>query len=310
MKKISVIIPFYNEEGNIQKIYEEVNAVRRKCESCYEFEILFMDNHSSDQSFSQASSFANVDPACKVLRLSRNFGYQSNILAGFMNCTGDAAIQLDADGEDDPALIPEFIAEWERGFKVVYGVRRRRVEGLFLSLQRKVFYRLLNALSEVHIPHDAGDFRLIDRCVIEALKKFPEANPFLRGLIAYVGFDQVGIVYDRRPRYSGVSKFSWWDYVRLAWSSVTSFSPKPLDIATYMGLTLSLASFAGAIFYFTLYVLGTVSVRGFTTLILVQLCLAGVQLLCIGLTGKYIGAIFEQVKRRPRSIVERSSSGE
>jgi glycosyltransferase involved in cell wall biosynthesis len=304
MKKLSVVIPFFNEEENLRKIYGELKAVRETSLANYEFEILLMDNHSTDRSFQIASEIAGQDSSCKVLRLSRNFGYQANILTGLLKCTGDAAVQLDADGEDDPALIPSFVEKWENGYQVVYGVRLHRVESALASFQRKVFYRILNSLSTVPIPVDAGDFRLIDRQVLEVLKHFREANPYLRGLIAYAGFNQIGVSYKRRKRYSGKSKFLWWDYFSLAWIGITSFSSKPLQFTTWLGFLLSVFSFLAALFYLSLFVLGRVKVAGFTTTILLQLFLTGVQLLSIGLIGKYIAAIFDEVKSRPRSIVE------
>ena len=303
-KKISVVIPFFNEVESLQIVYEELLAVRRNELVDYDFEIVLMDNHSTDGSFELASELAARDVETKVVRLSRNFGYQSNILAGYMQSSGDAVVQLDADGEDNPALIAEFIRVWEQGYQVVYGIRRRRAENILLTAQRKIFYRLLNFLSTVPIPIDAGDFRLIDRQVVDILGSFKESKIYLRGLIAFAGFNQKGIPYDRRPRHRGVSKFSWFEYMALAWTGIASFSSKPLKIVTWLGIILSVISFCGCIFYLALYALVGVPARGFTTMILVQLLLAGVQLLCVGLMGSYIGLIFEEVKGRPRAIVE------
>jgi dolichol-phosphate mannosyltransferase len=267
-----------------------------------------MDNHSTDGSFEVAKRLAAEDPEIRVIRLSRNFGYQANILTGLLSCKGDAAIQLDADGEDDPALIPAFVREWEKGTQVVYGVRKQRVEGILRQLERKIYYRVVRAISTVPIPVDAGDFRLLDRKVLEALRLFPESNPYLRGIIAYSGFSQVGIDYSRRARFAGESKFSTWDLIRFAWDGITSFSRKPLMIASWSGFALSTLSFVGALFYgFFHFVVGT-KLPGFTTLVLIQLFLAGVQLLCIGVLGAYLARIFDEVKARPRSIVEREIS--
>jgi glycosyltransferase involved in cell wall biosynthesis len=308
-RKISVVIPFYNEVENIHRIYDELSEIRRGILSAYDFEIVFMDNHSTDGSFGLAVEIAACDVGVKVVRLSRNFGYQANILQGYLHSTGDAVLQLDADGEDDPKLIPEFVRHWEEGYKVVYGIRRKRSESLWLTTQRRFFYRLINAISTVPIPVDAGDFRLMDRQVIDALATFKESQIYLRGLIAYAGFSQKGIVYDRRPRFRGVSKFNWYGYVALAWTGISSFSSKPLRIVTWLGTVLSAVSFLGCLFYLALYVVVGVPARGFTTLILVQLLLAGVQLLCVGLMGSYIGFIFEEVKRRPQAFVESVHAG-
>ena len=303
-KKLSVIIPFFNEEMNLARILDETLAVFRSSLAAYGFEIIFMDNHSSDGSFMVACALAQKHPEVKVIRLSRNFGYQANILTGYLHCTGDAAVQLDADGEDDPVLIAELVKEWEAGHEVVYGVRRKREEGPFIRLQRAVFYRILRSLSSIPMPLDAGDFRLVDRKVIEVLRLCREANPYLRGLISFAGYRQKGMPYDRRPRFDGISKFSWWDYFSLALDGITSFSKKPLAIASWLGLLFAATSFLGAVFYFLFHFIVGTNLPGFTTLILVNLFLAGIQLLCFGIIGSYIGRIFDETKARPRSLVE------
>lgn len=302
-KTISIIIPFFNEEENIQRIYEELNEARSATLSGYDFEILFMDNHSSDKSFAVACKLAEQDPSVTVLRLSRNFGYQSNILTGFLNCTGDAAVQLDADGEDDPMIIARFVEYWEKGFDVVYGVRRQRVEGGLITFQRKLFYRILSSLAAVDIPVDAGDFRLLSRNVLEGLRQCPERGLYIRGMISYLGFEQIGIPYDRRPRYKGVSKFNWWGYMTLAVEGITAFSKKPLMLAVWAGLGLAVLSFIAGFVYLVLFLTLKITVPGFTTLVILILFLAGVQLICMGILGLYIGTIFEEVKQRPRSLI-------
>ena len=309
-KKLSVIIPFYNEEDNLKRIYDELMHVRAGELAAYDFEIILMDNHSTDKSFALASEIAAMDNSVTTIRLSRNFGYQVNILTGFLNCTGDAAVQLDADGEDDPALIAKFVEHWEKGFEVVYGVRRQRVEGGFVTLQRKIFYRLLASLSSVDIPLDAGDFRLLGRNVLEGLRRCPERGLYLRGIISYLGFDQVGVPYDRRPRYRGISKFSWWGYVALALDGITAFSRKPLMLAVWVGIGLAVLSFLTGIVYLVLFLTARITVPGFTTLVILVLFLAGVQLICIGILGIYVGSVFEEVKQRPRGIIERIVSSE
>lgn len=305
-KTLSVVIPYHNEARNLAKISREVISVYRSHLQEFDLEIVFMDNHSTDGSQIVVADICAAHPEikAKIVRLSRNFGYQANVIAGLIHCTGDAAVQLDADGEDDPALIPSLVQHWKHGYKVVYGIRKKRHEGALITLQRKIFYRLINYLSSIPIPLDAGDFRLLDRQVIEAIKTFEESNPYLRGLIAYAGFNQIGIQYDRRPRYQGDSKFSWWEYVKLAVDGITSFSHKPLNIAVWVGLIFSIASFAGVLFYLWLYFYYGVGIAGFTTLILVHLFLAGTQLMFFGILGAYVGRIFDEVKRRPRSIVE------
>jgi glycosyltransferase involved in cell wall biosynthesis len=304
MKKISIIIPFYNEKENLPRIYDELSKAVHLVTD-YQFEILLMDNHSNDGSEGVALSLCQNDNRLKYFRQSRNFGYQINILSGYLQCSGHAAIQLDADGEDDPLLIKEFISSWEKGYKVVYGVRKKRVENIFVSFQRKVFYRLLRSLSEVDIPVDAGDFRLVDRQVIEALRGFKESTPYIRGLLSYAGFSQLGIPYERRSRYSGESKFSWWDYCVMAWGAITSFSKAPLVLIGWIGFFLCATSFILGLGYLAMFLLDRIVVQGFTTLILIFLFFSGVNLLCLGILATYVGRVFDEVKARPRQFWEK-----
>lgn len=305
MKTLSVVIPFYNEAENLPLIYAELKAFMESHKGRYEFEVLLMDNRSTDSSFAVAHDIASQDPRVRCLRQSRNFGYQANILAGFFESRGDAVVQLDADGEDDPRIIGEFLKKWEEGKLVVYGVRTHRVESWLLRWQRKIFYRVISTVSSVNLPLDAGDFRLLDRKVVEALKEFPERNLYLRGMIAYSGFSQFGIPYERRPRWKGQSKFSWFDYLSLAVTGITSFSSKPLFLVLWVGAALSVLSFLGFLFYLGLWLFGGIPVQGFTTLVLLLLGLAGVNLLCVGAIGRYVGAIFDEVKARPRYILDK-----
>ena len=309
-KTISILIPFYNEKENLPQILKELNIVVSKLSGKYNFEVMLLDNHSSDGSHEICLKLLknNNENKIRLIRQSRNFGYQANILAGYINCLGDCAIQLDADGEDDPSLIPDFIEKWEEGHQVVYGVRLARKESLILTLQRKIFYRILHSLSELEIPVDAGDFRLVDRRVIDVLKGLKEANPYIRGLLSYIGFNQIGIPYKRRNRYAGISKFSWFDYMKLSWDAITSFSKKPLTFIALIGLTVSILSVLSIASYLALYLSNQIPVKGFTTLILFISFFSGVQLLSLGVVAIYIGRIFDEVKKRPVGIVERSDS--
>ena len=210
-KKISIIIPFFNEKKNLPLILTEVKKLI-EIENNYDFELLLMDNNSDDGSSLIAKDELKNFKNSKYLKLSRNFGYQANIKAGYDYCTGDAAVQLDADGEDDPAIISEFIREWEKGFDVVYGVRETRQENIFLTFLRNLFYSFLRKFSEIDIPDKAGDFRLINRKVINFLINFEEKNLYLRGLISFIGFKQKGLNYDRKKRFTGNSKISLFKY--------------------------------------------------------------------------------------------------
>ena len=304
MKTVSILVPFFNEEANLLLHLSELFAFVDALHARYAFEILLLDNHSADGSAAIARQMVASRSDVRFIRQSRNFGYQANILTGYEECLGDCAVQLDADGEDDPKLILDFLKKWEEGYKVVYGVRIKRAESWFLTLQRKAFYRLLSSLSETPIPIDAGDFRLVDREAIEALKRCPESNIYLRGLLSYVGFKQIGVPYARRPRHFGVSKFTWFDYFSFAWDGITSFSRKPLFFIAALGLGVSVLSGGFFVLYLALNLFGQIPIRGFTTLIGFQLFLSGVQLLCLGVVAVYVGRIFEEVKRRPRYIIE------
>ena len=201
-KKISIIIPFFNEKNNLPLILAEVRKLV-EIEKNYEFELLLMDNNSDDGSYTIAKNELKNFENSKYFKLSRNFGYQANIKAGYDKCTGDAPVQLDADGEDDPAIISKFIRQWEKGFEVVYGIREKRHEFFFLTFLRNFFYSFLRKFSEVDIPNKAGDFRIIDRKVINFLKKLDEKNLYLRGLISFIGFKQKGLNYERKKRFTG-----------------------------------------------------------------------------------------------------------
>jgi glycosyltransferase involved in cell wall biosynthesis len=304
MKKISILVPFYNEEESLPIHLNEIFAFIKTLDTRYQFEILLLDNHSSDRSSEFAKNASLTHPFIRWIRHSRNFGYQANILSGYKECTGDCAVQLDADGEDDPMIISKFISNWENGYKVVYGVRIKREESWFMTLQRKLYYRLLAAISDVPIPVDAGDFRLVDRTVVNVLNNFTESNVYIRGLLSYAGFKQVGIPYARRPRHFGVSKFSYLNYLSLGLDGVTSFSKKPLSFIAIFGLGLSLLSGVLFCIYIGLYLVGKIQVQGFTTLLAFQLLFSGVQLLSIGVVAIYIGRVFDEVKKRPHYVIE------
>lgn len=303
-RKISIIVPVYNEGENIDLIYERVRALFAGNLARYQLELIFSDNASSDDSFHRIRALSARDERVRGIRLSRNFGFQANILSGMVNATGDAVVQLDADGEDPPEVIPSLVAKWEEGFDVVYGIRTNRQESPLLTMQRKIFYRILKAVADINVPVDAGDFRLIDRRVVRVLReRFKEHNPYLRGLISYAGFRQAGVPYAREARAAGISKFSFWSYMSLAFDALTSFSRLPLRLVSFIGVVISMLSFVALICYLVLYFAGMIPVRGFATLILVMLLAGGLQLLSLGLVGEYICRIFDEVKGRPRTIV-------
>jgi len=307
MKTISVVVPVFNEGENINLIYKAIVEFFENNLSNYKLEIIFSDNCSDDDSYSRIVDLSKLDERVKGIRLSRNFGYQANILTGYLNARGDAVVQMDSDGEDPPSVILEFVRCWEKGYKVVYGIRISRQESQLMQFQRKLFYSLLNYITSLHLPPGAGDFRLLDRAVVEALcERFGERDLYLRGLVSFIGFRQIGIPYHRGKRIVGPSKFSYLEYFHLAWDAITAFSQVPLRLISSIGSVVSGISALAMLFYFGLYFSGNVPVKGFTTLILILLFVSGVQLLSLGILGEYIARIFNEVKARPRSIVTES----
>ena len=305
-KLLSIVVPVFNEEDNVVPLYTAVNQVMTTLADRYDHEFIFTDNHSTDQTFQRLELLAREDKRVRIFRFSRNFGFQRSILTGYLRARGDAAIQLDCDLQDPPELIPEFTRLWEAGHQVVYGVRRSRKESWWIQATRKLFYRLIDLLSEDSLPHDAGDFRLLDRCVLEELRRFEDYQPYLRGTIATLGFDQVGIPYDRAERLRGESKFSLPELTRLATDGILNHSIVPLRLATYTGLAVSLLTFLGILVYISgKLFFGQAWPAGFattTTLILLSLSLNS---LFLGIIGEYLGRIYQQVKKRPLTIIER-----
>lgn len=303
---ISICVPVYNEEENIEPLYGALVPVMAQVSDRYDFELLFTDNHSSDRTFEVLERLARRDSRVRVMRFSRNFGFQRSILTAYISARGAAAVEIDCDLQDPPALILEFIHKWESGYRVVYGVRSARKESWWMNLTRGVFYRLIDSLSEDELPLDAGDFRLVDRCVLEELRKFEDYQPYLRGTIAALGFDQIGIPYDRAERQHGESKFSFRELMGLALDGILNHSVVPLRIATYLGLAIS-GSTLVAIFGYLIgrVVLGKNWPPGFASIVVLILGSLSLNALFLGIIGEYLGRIYRQVKRRPLTIIER-----
>jgi glycosyltransferase involved in cell wall biosynthesis len=304
-KMLTILVPVYNEGPNIQPLYDALRPVLAELEHRYDTELLFTDNHSTDETFDHLERLSQLDPRVRVLRFSRNFGFQRSILTGYLNARGDAAIQIDCDLQDPPELLVEFVKRWEAGSRVVYGVRRGRKEGVPITLLRKVFYRLIDALSEDKLPLDAGDFRLVDRAVLNELAKMDDAHPYLRGAIAAMGFQQEGLVYDRAERLRGQSKFDFGSLMRLALDGILNHSIVPLRLATYTGLAVSLLTFLGLLAYVGGRLLfGQTWPAGFTTVTVLVLLSISLNALFLGVIGEYLGRIYQQVKKRPLTIIE------
>lgn len=302
-KLISIIVPVYNEEANIEKFYGELLSVTNSLHK-YNFEFVFMDNCSQDSSFNILENISRQDSRIRVFSFSRNFGYQKSILTGYIKAVGDAAIEFDCDGQDPPQLLGQFIEEWEKGSQIVYGIRIKRQEGFIITKLRKIFYRLINKISEQNLPYDAGDFMLIDRVVLDQLKTIKDQNPYLRGFIFGLGFKQQGIAYSRRARERGESKFPFFRMLDLAIDGIISQSVLPLRLASYIGITASLLSIFLTIIYVTMKVYFSENLpEGFTTAVVLQLFSIGLNSMFLGILGEYIARIYMQSRNMPLTII-------
>jgi glycosyltransferase involved in cell wall biosynthesis len=302
---ISLVVPVYNEEENVRTLRDRAVKIMAGLPR-YDYEILFTDNHSTDATFRLLEELAASDPRVRAIRFSRNFGYQRSILTGYLRSKGAAVIQLDCDLQDPPELIPRFLELWEAGNQVVYGIRRSRREAWWINAARAIFYRLIDSLSEDDLPHDAGDFRLVDRRVIDELALIDDSQPYLRGALATLGFNQIGVPYDRAERERGTSKFSLRDLTGLAVDGILNHSIVPLRVATYTGLTISFLTFLGLVFCASAKLFfGRSWPAGFaTTTILILLSLT-LNAIFFGIIGEYLGRIYKQVRRKPMTIIER-----
>ncbi len=303
---VSLIIPCFNEEQVLAETHARITRALPESAS-FQYEFLFIDDGSTDSTAAILRELTQRDPRVNLVRFSRNFGHQAAVSAGIGNCHGELAVIIDADLQDPPEVIPDMIRQLhETGSSVVYGVRRRREgETLFKRASAKLFYQLLNRLSEVPLPVDTGDFRVIDRKIINAFNGLKENNKYIRGLISWVGFKQTPYYYERHSRHAGATKYSLKRMIRFASTGIFYFSKKPLKLATAFGF-VSVA--AGMLLSFWILFNRLFNpqflVTGWTSLILMMIYLGGVQLLTIGILGQYVGSLFDEVKRRPEYIID------
>jgi len=309
-KKISICIPTLNEEANICNAVNVVENLFSNELLEYELEIIVTDNASSDQTWKLVKDMSETRPFLRGFRFSRNFGYQNSVFAGLSLAKGDAVIAIDADLEDPPDVVPEFVKEWEQGNDVVYGVRRNRYSPFFLKFLIFTFYHLLFKLSPIKVPKNSGDFRLLDRKVLNILKSLPERNLYLRGLISYIGFKQKAVFYDRQPRMYGKSKFRLGHYIIFAIDAFTALTKVPLRAIGIIGAILFSFSILTALFYIIGKLLGTHEVKGFTTIVVLMLMMNGMNFMFIGIIGEYLSRIFDDSKSRPRVIISETVNEE
>jgi polyisoprenyl-phosphate glycosyltransferase len=301
---LSVIVPCFNEEAVIR----ETN--RRLIEALSElpdlgFEVIYVDDGSRDATLSILKEVQAKDRRIRVVSFSRNFGHQVAVTAGLEHASGDAVVLIDADLQDPPDVIGDMLDRWRRGADVAYGLRHEREgETAFKLWTAKVFYRVINRLSEVQIPLDTGDFRLMDRKVVDALLSMPERDRFVRGLVAWVGFRQEAVPYKRAARFAGTTKYPLAKMVPFALDGILSFSFVPLRLATWMGLSVGALAIIGILYALVLRLLTNIWVPGWTLLFIALLFFGGVQLVFLGVIGEYVGRVYGEVKRRPLYLVK------
>jgi glycosyltransferase involved in cell wall biosynthesis len=302
--RVSIVVAMFNEEPAIAAFFREIDAVAVRIS--FEVEYVCVNDGSRDGTLNVLLARQAQDRRIRIVDLARNFGKEAAMTAGLANARGDAVIVIDADLQDPPELIEQFVAKWQEGFEVVYGIRASRAADSFVKRATAgAFYKLFNRITSVPIPPDAGDFRLLDRKVVDALLLFPERNRFMKGLFAWVGFRQTGVEFVRRPRVQGTTTWNYWKLVDFAIDGVTGFSTVPLRIWSFVGALVSLVGFAYAIFLVVRTLIYGIDVPGYASIMVTVLFIGGVQLLCLGMLGEYMGRLYMEVKGRPIYIVSR-----
>lgn len=308
-KLVSLVVPVYNEAEVIGEMYRRLTSVASALPDL-EYELVVVDDGSRDTGYAALRALAQSDPRLRVLKLSRNFGHQTAITAGIDVARGDAIVVIDADLQDPPEVIPEMVVRWREGFDVVYGVRAKRSGETMVKLATaSVFYRILDRMTNISIPVDAGDFRLLSRRAADQLCAMREKDRFVRGLISWIGFRQIGVLYQREARFAGETKYPFRKMLKFAIDGLTSFSTIPLKLATWLGYFASALAFLYLASVFVQKWLGR-TVEGWATIMVAVLFMGGVQLICLGIMGEYIGRIFTEAKQRPLYVVEEFVNGD
>jgi glycosyltransferase involved in cell wall biosynthesis len=303
MSKLTVVVPAYNESEGLRDFHARLGAVLDGLD--LESDVLYVDDGSRDDTYAVMCALRTRDPRVSTLKLSRNFGKELALTAGLDHVDADAAVVIDSDLQDPPELIPTFVQRWREGYDVVYGTRASRAgETGFKKMTASGFYRVMERLSSTPIPRDTGDFRLLSRRALDALKQVRERQRFMKGLFTWVGFRQLSVVYHRDSRHAGQTKWNYWRLWNFAIEGITSFSNAPLKVATYFGLLAAVLAFV-----FGIWVLGKAlwlgdPVRGYPSLMVVVLFLGGVQLMALGVIGEYLGRLYVESKQRPLYLVD------
>jgi dolichol-phosphate mannosyltransferase len=305
-KLVSVLVPAFNEEMNVERAYGAIVDVFKELPE-YDYEIIFTDNHSTDRTFSLLRKIAADDPRVRVIRFARNYGYQRSLLYAYQSAAGDCSVQIDCDLQDPPSLIPRMLEMWRQDYQVVYGVRRSLQEGRFISSLRRLFYSVINRLSDDELPLNAGEFRLVDRRILDELRNVDDTSPYLRGLISSMGFSQIGFEYDRAARVAGDSKFPFSQMLSLAVDGILNHSLVPLRIASFASLLIGTLTF----FVVFVYIVGRLVFGqdwppGFATTTVLLLLSITLNAMFMGILGEYLGRVFMQSKYSASPIVEKS----
>jgi dolichol-phosphate mannosyltransferase len=300
----SVVVPVFNEEKVLPETYRRLNAVMEELGESYE--IIFVNDGSSDRTISILDQLCERDSHIRIIDFAKNFGHQTAITAGMDYADGKAVVVIDADLQDPPELIPQMILRWREGYDVVYGKRKeRKGETFFKRVSATLFYRLMRRMTEVDIPVDTGDFRLVDRRVCDALKTIKERNRYIRGIISWLGFRQVGVEFAREERFAGETKYPLRKMLKFAFDAITSFSFKPLKLSSYLGMALSFCSFVYLMLVVWQKLFTDRTVPGWASSMVVSLFFNGIVLMMLGIAGEYIGRIYDEAKGRPLYVVRR-----
>ena len=302
---LSIIVSMYNEEDSLGLFFKTINKTLNKLKK-YTYEIICIDDGSIDKTFSLLEEYAKSDERIKVIKFSRNFGKEYGVMAGLKFCSGRCAIPMDVDLQDPPELILDFVKKWEEGYDMVYGIRSDRGSDTFLKRwTAKLFYKTYNLMTKSPIPYNAGDYRLIDRKVINAILSLKERNVFMKGIFGWTGFKSVGVNYTRQKRSAGVSKWNYWKLWNFALDGITASTTFPLRVWTYLGTLLSTAGLFYALYIIIRTIVDGVDVPGYASLLVFILLLGVIQMIILGILGEYIGRIFVEVKSRPIYIIEK-----
>lgn len=304
MKKVSILIPAYNEEEVLYTLYDRLENVINKLNN-YEFEVLLINDGSKDNTLNILRELRKRDKRMCYINLSRNYGKETAMIAGLDYVTGDCCIILDADLQDPPELIEEMLKYWEQGYDDVYAKRKSRAgESFMKKFTSSLFYKMLQKSTRIPIQKNTGDFRLLDRRCVDALRKFRESERYTKGMFSWIGFNKKEILFDRDPRVAGSTKWNYWKLIDLAIEGVTSFTTKPLRISSFLGVIISFCAFVYIVIIIARTLIMGEAVKGYPSLMAVILFLGGVQLLSLGIIGEYIGRVFNETKRRPLYFVE------